>query len=437
MGSRQLLQVVGLTAALASVILLSGTVALGVPTAMTPSHQGYVATELLTTGGVTPFSTTSDGVSQTVKTGKNPGAVAITPDGTKLYVANEGSNTLSVVASATNTVVTTVTLSSTPQSIAITPDGSTVYVSMSNGDLLPVPTQTNTPGRPISVGAAGPLALTPDGSMAYIGDDIDVASNTVVPVDLRTKTSGTPITVGRAPVSFAVTPNGKILLALSYDTNTVSAISTATNLPLATIAVCSEPTALAISPDGKTAYVACWYSNVVTPIDIATDSAGKAITVAKIWGTGIAVTPDSSTVFVTFGYDQMKVQSVSVATTSPGTTFTVGGLPMAIAIVPDQAPVASLAVTAEPARQPSTLDASASHGTTSPIKSYRWSFGDGTTATTRTSTITHTYTTPGTYHTRVIVTDQGGTSTTQVFTGQTVARNGGPSAQARVTVNIS
>ncbi len=41
--------------------------------------------------------------------------VAVTPDGSKVYVANENSNTVSVIATATNTVTATIPVGDGPQ----------------------------------------------------------------------------------------------------------------------------------------------------------------------------------------------------------------------------------------------------------------------------------------------------------------------------------
>jgi YVTN family beta-propeller protein len=40
-----------------------------------------------------------------IAVGSGPFGVAVTPDGSKVYVANEGSGTVSVIATATNTVI--------------------------------------------------------------------------------------------------------------------------------------------------------------------------------------------------------------------------------------------------------------------------------------------------------------------------------------------
>src|SRR5258708_10077844 len=72
-----------------------------------------------------------------IPVGSNPAGVAVTPDGSKVYVANDGDNTVSVIATATNTVTATLpvprcpfaTSVFRPVGVTVTPDGSKVYVT--------------------------------------------------------------------------------------------------------------------------------------------------------------------------------------------------------------------------------------------------------------------------------------------------------------------
>jgi hypothetical protein len=109
----------------------------------------------------------------------------------------------------------------------------------------------------------------------------------------------------------------------------------------------------------------------------------------------------------------------------------VAGGPRGIAITPDQAPIAQLTASPNGATAaPATVafDASGSSNPSSAIVEYAWDFGDGATAVTSAPTTEHTYTVGGAFDARVTLTDAAGTSTRQVFTGQTVSRNGGPAA---------
>ena len=78
---------------------------------------------------VSVIHTATNAVVATVLVGTKPVGVAITPDGTKVYVANLGSNTVSVIARPGNLVATTVMVGSGPDAIAVTPDGLHAYVA--------------------------------------------------------------------------------------------------------------------------------------------------------------------------------------------------------------------------------------------------------------------------------------------------------------------
>ena len=110
--------------------------------------------------------------------------------------------------------------------------------------------------------------------------------------------------------------------------------------------------------------------------------------------------------------------------------------PSAIALVPDQAPVAALTVTPAPAGAATGFDASASVAPGASIARYVWNFGDGTTATTTVPTTTHAYSTARRYTVTLIVIDQAGTSWKPVFTGQTMSRAGAPTARVKVLITV-
>ena len=69
--------------------------------------------------------------------------MAVTPDGSKVYVANRGNNTVSVI-DATNTVIATIPVGLAPFGVAVTPDGSKVYVTNLNNTVSVIATATNT-----------------------------------------------------------------------------------------------------------------------------------------------------------------------------------------------------------------------------------------------------------------------------------------------------
>jgi hypothetical protein len=108
-----------------------------------------------------------------------------------------------------------------------------------------------------------------------------------------------------------------------------------------------------------------------------------------------------------------------------------------VAITPDQAPVTSFTVSAGKAGSASSFDASSSTVRYGSITSYAWNFGDGHALTTTSPTATHTYASAGAYTATLTETDSAGTSSSQVFTGQTVSRNGGAGATAIRNLSVS
>src|ERR1700731_5405963 len=73
-----------------------------------------------------------------IPVGREPFGVAVTPDGKHAYVANRGSNNVSVIDTATNMVVATVVVGNVPFNVTVTPDGNHAYVANSGSSNVSV-----------------------------------------------------------------------------------------------------------------------------------------------------------------------------------------------------------------------------------------------------------------------------------------------------------
>lgn len=463
---RVLALVLGLAAALASVTILvlphpalaaggpDPTLVVGsVPDASSSVNPGDVVqafdsatnAELGPTGGV--------------PVGSDPYAIAITPDGSTAFVANNGSGTVTPVNVPSLSTQTNLCLpigscfphdtGTQPEAVAVTPDGSAAYVANSGENSITEITIHNGTAKvaspQISSGLFSypdALAISPDGNTLWVAN---YSGGTVVPVSLPGGKVGTPINVGLDPTALAITPDGRHLLVANSGDGTVTDIAVGTPGAPNTFALepaqtgFVSPQALAIAPDGKTAYVTDTSNNVVVPVTIASDTPGSPVSSAGSFPTAVVVSPDNTKLYVANRFsDEVAVFSLSGGVPSLSGTFAVNGSPTSLAITPDQAPKASFSITPGTAGSPSSFDASAS--TTTPpggTLTYTWSFGDGSSdQTTSNPVITHTYATPGMYAVKLTVTDAAGTSTTVVFTGQTVSRNGGPSAATGQTFAV-
>ena len=405
------------------------TVASGFLAPAASAYTAYVSN--LTEQTLSPINTVTNIVGSTIAV-KNPPFLAITPDGSTALVTDTTQNTVTPIALPSGTPGTPISVGSSPFAIAITPDGTKAYVADHGSEsVTPINLTTKTAGLPIKVGKEPyAIAITPDGSKVYV---TNYGSGSVTPITVASNTAGAPITVGGGPQSIAITPEGTTAWVADFTANTITPITLATNTAGATITV-KEPNSLAITPEGGTAYVTNYGQDAVTPVNLLTKTAGTSIKV----GAGpyqVAITPDGATAYVTDD-SAGSVTPINTATQTAGAEIKVGEGPDGIAITPDQAPVASFTVTAEPAGSPSSFNASASSVAYGTITSYAWKFGDGATATTSTPTTTHTYAAEGAYTATLTETDSAGTSATQVFTGQTVSRNGGANAQTTRSVTV-
>jgi YVTN family beta-propeller protein len=201
------------------------------------------------------INTATNTVVATVPVGLGPSGVAITPNGAFAYVANFNSDDVSVINTATNTVVATVTGLNEPTGVAINPNGAFAYVTSTgqNGGagagapnvVSVINTATNTVVATVPVGL-GPIgvAITPNGAFAYVTNR---DSNDVSVINTATNTVVATVPVGFGPDGVAITPNGAFAYVANVNSADVSVINTATNTVVATVPVGVGPRALAVA----------------------------------------------------------------------------------------------------------------------------------------------------------------------------------------------
>jgi YVTN family beta-propeller protein len=303
--------------------------------------RGYV----LTARGVVPFGTLSGKAGKVIKVGIFPTAMAITPNGKTLYVVNFGSDTVTPITVATNKPGKAIPVGLTPDAIAITPNGKEAYVvNFGSNTVTPIGTATNKAGHAINVGA-GPqmIAISPNGRLAYVANSY---SSNVTPIETATNTAGRAIRAGTAPMAVAFTPNGKQAYVVNdtdldgkgpnYLNGTVTPIRVATGKASKAIEV-GLPTNIAITSNGQTAYVGVGSPNAVKhdavgyviPINTATNRREKAIKIKE--GVTLVKRVPFGKLYV-LNADANTVTPVRTATNHVGEPIQVGQFPVAIAI---------------------------------------------------------------------------------------------------------
>jgi YVTN family beta-propeller protein len=306
-------------------------VIIGVP----PAHAASLAYVSNSSGAsVSVVDTATNTVVATIATGPRPIGLAITPDRTRLYVANSDSDSISVVATSTNTVIGTIGVGAFPQGLALSPDGSHLYVTNSFSDFVSVITTASdavTATIPVGIGPEG-VAVSPDGSQVLVTVPdallvIDAVSNAVVAT----------IPVGSNPFGVAITPDGQHAYVASNGSDSVSVVDLGTDSVVATIGMV-QPVAIAIAPGGARAYVTN-SSETFGAISIVDTASNTVIGTVDIGpnAQGVAITPDGRRAYAaSLGSDTVSV--IDTMTNAVTTTVPVGSGPVWVAITPGVGP---------------------------------------------------------------------------------------------------
>ncbi len=307
---------------LASILmLLSPTPAAAVPT----DNTAYVTN--FGNNTVSVINTKNNQVISTIAGFNGPLGLAMTPDETKVYVANSGATpgTVSVIDTATNNVVKTITTGNGPTIVAASGDGNNVYVTNQNdGTLSVIATATNTVVATIAIGGAPVGAVvTPDSAHVYV----TVFPNKVAVVSAATRTVTASITDPSLSgvVLVAINPDGKTVYVSNEIGNKITVISTATNSVTTTIPVGQIPLGLAVTPDGLHLYVANGADSTVSVISTATNTV--TFTILGFDGPeGVTIAADGSSIFV-INFVNNSVSQINPATNSIAATTAVGTEP--------------------------------------------------------------------------------------------------------------
>lgn len=286
----------------------------------------------ITSGGTSTVSvldTATNTVVATVTVGTGPAGVAIHPSGTPVYIANTNSNSVSVIDALTNLVTATIPLpggvDAETEGIAVHPSGTLVYV------------------------ATGAVPSTP-GSTDHFLSVIDTTSNAVV-ANVKLGTGFTLSTGANGPFGVAVNPAGSLVYVVMR-TGFALAVDTASNTIVDAIPFgpspgveCSFstgtcPSGLAVHPAGTSLYVTRYVGPgsagggpaVVSVIDTATRIEVAAVPIGNA-PYGVAVHPSGSLVYAA-NIKSHSVSVIDVSTNQVITTVPVGNDPVGVAVHP-------------------------------------------------------------------------------------------------------
>lgn len=267
----------------------------------------------------------SAGVIDTLTVGSTPIGIALTPDGSKAYVTNSASGTVSVIDTATRNVTSTIATGGQPQAIAVSPNGSQVFVAdYLNGTYKVIATASDTvvgtAPKPSFCDNPTSIAYHPTGSPIYSGCGLRVyAINTSSPYassQIRLGSNSIEDVAVSGDASELIDAGGGYVIFVNSGWSP---------------GVPNNPRAVAITYDGDTVYSA--------NADGTVTSLYRPTAAIANWAVGtdlsdIVLRESDDRIYVTDrSANQLIIQQLSTRTTL--STFAVGSTPSALAISPD------------------------------------------------------------------------------------------------------
>ncbi|HAS86625.1 MAG TPA: hypothetical protein DCS31_07515, partial [Candidatus Competibacteraceae bacterium] len=253
-------------------------------------------------GSVTVMDLTERRVVGAIPVGAAPLGIAVNPTGERVFVANEGSFSLSVIDTATNQPFTDLNVprlaaNSFPRGVAVHPN-----------PLRPLVYVTNRTVNSFSDDATNPYVDQCDALVARppvnVNPDQCVGSLSIFDADLKMQVGS--VAVGSAPEGVAVHPDGMLVYVANSGDRTISVVDTVFNRVIGVITLDEfggapqplVPRGIAVSPDGNRLYVTDGAGNRLFVIDTTANHAVVGIVPVGKKPYGVAVSQDSKRVYV-------------------------------------------------------------------------------------------------------------------------------------------
>lgn len=173
---------------------------------------------------------------------------ALTP---RIYVANESSNSVTVIDLATLKVIATVdTLNHSTHDLSVSRDGKWVFATnLASGRISVIDAEKLETVASVYTGnRAHVVTLTNDNRQAWIAN---IGENDVSVLDTQTLRVVGTIPVGKGPTGLTFSRDGRFAFVSNGGDKTVAVVETASHRVLKTIPVGNNPHFLVLGPDGR------------------------------------------------------------------------------------------------------------------------------------------------------------------------------------------
>ncbi len=275
-----------------------------------------------------------------------PYGVAVSPDGKKVFTANDTNlpGSVSVIDTASSQLITTIPEPNGPTDLAFSIDGSRVYLVNSGSPSAPasviVIDATTYQTTTILTGVQGQngyqaVAVSPKGDRVYV---VDGAASSVYVINTATNhvdytISGLPSGATNSTRKAAISPDGTRLYVTNYADGSVTVIDTVHLIIADTIRGLSSPYGVTIFPDGTTLYVANAGAGTVSVINTNNDSVRTTVSGFSN-PIGVSINPEGSKLFIANGASNTNAVSEIDLATGATSTIPTSPSPAFIGIIP-------------------------------------------------------------------------------------------------------
>jgi len=246
---------------------------------------------------VSVISTVAHQVIYTITGLNNPYAIAISPNGGILYVSNFGTGRVTVINTTSYAVINQITGFAAPYSLALNTLGTRLYVTCSISSAL-YTHDTSSGARLYALGYSSALSVTlnPSNSRIYVG-----ANTRVYTVDQPSNTAVGSLADFIIPRDMAYSPHNVSAKPTLYVANTVAhniqIMNTGTNFIRKTLTGFSFPYSIVMHPTQPFAYATDFGNNSLKIINTDEETVIDAV-VGLNGPYGVAISPDGSTLYV-------------------------------------------------------------------------------------------------------------------------------------------
>jgi YVTN family beta-propeller protein len=266
--------------------------------------------------------------------GAAPVAIAVNEATNRIYVANAGSDTVSVINGETNAVTASVRVGARPYAITANPASNKIFVSAAFGDTITVIDGARNSTTAAQIANADSITVDAKLSKVYLagyedqnltlvdsspkvagkiaagihlwGTAVNEATHTLYVTRSGTaelvaidELSGVMKTVpmGRIPSAVAVNTASNMVYVVNHGDDSVTVVDGAKNTVVATLQTGKRPQGIAVDPGRNLVYVANKLGDTVTVINGGTNRVLKTLKTGKN-PYALAVSPNSGLVYV-------------------------------------------------------------------------------------------------------------------------------------------